>query len=52
MFEVVLREFDYLVAGGVPFAIFHFKFQDFLARVVTRSFLAGGLLHSCQEVSF
>ena len=47
VFEIVLVEFDGLVRG--EFAIPNFKFIDdyereFLARVVTRGFLSGGLL--------
>ena len=47
VFEIVLGEFDRLASGEV--AIPSFKFIDdyereFLARVVTRGFLSGGLL--------
>ena len=53
VFEIVLIEFDRLVHGEV--AIPNFKFHDeyereFLARVVTRGFLSGGLLREREMV--
>ena len=53
VFEIVLIEFDRLVHGQV--AIPNFKFHDeyereFLARVVTRGFLSGGLLREREMV--
>ena len=50
VFEIVLNEFDRLSGSeGSKLAIPYFKFLDgyereFLARVVTRGFLSGGLL--------
>ena len=53
VFEIVLAEFDRLGYGEV--AIPHFKFlddyeQEFLARVVTRGFLSGGLLRDQEMI--